>query len=123
MHLTSPPLMPIPGLNSCHPFAQCSVDLITDLPPSNGFDSIMVMVDHGLIKGVIFMPCNKTINAECVANIFFNKVYTCFWLYEKIISDKGPQFASKFVKELGRLLGYKIALFTALYPQTDGETE
>jgi len=61
----------------------------------------MVVVDHGLMKGVIFMPCNKSIDTEGVANIFFKKVFTRFGLYEKIISDRGPQFASKFAQELG----------------------
>ena len=83
----------------------------------------MVVVDHGLMKGVIFMPCNKLVDAEGVANIFFKKVFTRFGLYEKIISDRGPQFASKFAQELGRLLGYKVALSTAFHPQTDGKTE
>jgi len=122
-HPTQPPLVLILAPSSRRPFAQCSVDLITDLPPSNGFDSIMVVVDHGLTKGVIFTPCNKSIDAEGVANIFFKKVFTRFGLYEKIISDRGPQFASKFAQELGRLLGYKVALSTAFHPQTDGETE
>jgi len=100
-HPTLPPLVLIPTPSSRCPFAQCSVDLITDLPPSNGFDSIMVVVDHGLMKGVIFMPCNKSVNTEGVANIFFKKVFMRFGLYEKIISDRGLQFASKFAQELG----------------------
>ena len=29
------------------------MDLITDLPPSDGYDSILVMVNQGLSKGVI----------------------------------------------------------------------
>ena len=33
---------------------------MTDLPTSDdGFDSIMVTVDHGLSKGIILTPCNK----------------------------------------------------------------
>ena len=64
-HLTVPPLSPL--LSSCsHPFQQLSVDLITSLPPSAGFDSLMVVVDHGLSKGVILTPCNKTIDAKGV---------------------------------------------------------
>ena len=36
------------------PFAQCSMDMITDLPISNGFDSILAVVDHSLKKGAIW---------------------------------------------------------------------
>ena len=32
------------------PFANCSMDLITDLPPVGKYDSILVMVDQGLSK-------------------------------------------------------------------------
>ena len=81
------------------------------------------MVDHGLTKGVILCPTKKTATAEGIATLFFHKVYTRFGLYEKIISDRGPQFASAFAKELGKLLGYTLALSTAYHPQTDGETE
>lgn len=71
-HPIQPPLMPIPS-SSLRLFSQFSVDLITDLPPSDGFDSIMVMVDHGLMKGVILSPCNKTITAKGVAKLFFKE--------------------------------------------------
>jgi len=121
-HPSTPPLTPIPS-SVTRPFSQISVDLITDLPESGGFDSVMVMVDHGLMKGVILSPCKKTIRSEGVTQLFFKKVFLRFGLYDKIISDRGPQFASKFAKELGRLLNYKVALSTAYHPQTDGQTE
>ena len=121
-HLTVPPLNPIRS-SASRPFQQLSCDLITDLPPSSGFDSLLVMVDHGLTKGVILCPTKKTATAEGITTLFFHKVYTRFDLYEKIISDRGPQFASAFAKELGKLLGYTLALSTAYHPQTDGETE
>ena len=83
----------------------------------------MVVVDHGLTKGVILCPTKKTIDASGVAALFSEKVFKRFGLYDKIISDRGPQFASAFAKELGKLLGYELALSTAYHPQTDGETE
>ena len=39
------------------------------------------------------------------------------------ISDRGPQFASAFARELTRLLKYNLQLSTAYHPQTDGQTE
>ena len=51
------------------------MDLITDLPLSRGFDSILVMVDHGLTKRVILLPCNKTITAEQVAELLLEHLY------------------------------------------------
>jgi hypothetical protein len=105
------------------PFTSLSVDLITDLPPSGGFDSIMVVVDHSLTKGVIITPCLKTITSEGIAKLFFKHVYRRFGLYDKIISDRGPQSISKFSKALAKLLDYTIAPSTAYHPQTDGQTE
>ena len=121
-HPTVPPLSPLPSTCS-RPFQPLSVDLITGLPPSDGFDSLMVVVDHGLLKGVILTPCNKTIDAKGVADLFFKHVFLCFGLHDALISDRGPQFASAFTMELARILGYDLKLSTAYHPQTDGETE
>ena len=46
-----------------------------------------------------------------------------FGLPDKIILDRGPQFASKAFIELLKLLGIKSALSMAYHPQTDGTTE
>ena len=73
-HPTLPPLNPI-HLKVTLPFKQISYDLITDLPTSNGFDSLLVVVDHGLTKGVILCPTKKSITAEGVATIIFKKLY------------------------------------------------
>jgi len=35
-----------------------------DLPLSSGFDSVLIVVNHGLMKGVIFIPCLKAIDAD-----------------------------------------------------------
>ena len=56
-------------------FSSISVDLITGLPDSHGFDSVMVVVDHGLTKGVIYCPCNKNIDVAGVAQLFFAHVF------------------------------------------------
>jgi hypothetical protein len=119
---TIPPLTPIKSLAS-RPFQQLSCDLITDLPLSDGFDSLLVMVDHGLTKGVIICPTKKTITAEGVAALLFHKVFLHFRLFDKVISDRGPQFASSFARELGKLVKYDLSLSTTYHPQTDRETE
>ena len=121
-HLTHPPLAPIPS-SSPLPFKQLSVDLITDLPPSNGHDSLMVVVNHGLTKGVILIPCSKTIGAAGVAKLFLHHVFKRFGLHDSLISDRGPQFVSAFARELACLLQYDVKLSTAYHPQTDGQTK
>ena len=41
----------------------------------NGFDSIMVVVDHSLTKGVIFIPCNKRIDVLTSADFYLEHIY------------------------------------------------
>jgi hypothetical protein len=62
-HPGTPLLNPIKSTTTLL-FKQLSVDLVTDLPLSNGYNSLMVVVDHGLMKGVILVPCSKTIDAN-----------------------------------------------------------
>ena len=94
-HPSKPAFLPTEGAKSTRPFANCSMDLITDLPLADRFDSVLVMVDQGLSKGVILMPWNKTITLEGTAQLLLENLYKQFGLLDKIISDRGPQFASK----------------------------
>ena len=118
-----PSFIPIEGSKLMRPFAQCLMDMITDLPLSNGYDSILAVVDHSLTKGVILIPCSKTLTAAQCAGLLLDNVYKRFGLMDKIISDRGPQFAAKSFIELLKLLKIKSALTTAYHPQSDGTTE
>ena len=61
--------IPTEGAKTTRPFSCCSMDLITDLPLSDGYDLILVIVDQGLTKGVILLPCSKTITSEQVGKL------------------------------------------------------
>jgi hypothetical protein len=56
-------------------FAVVTTDFITDLPESEGFDSIMVVVDQNATKGVIFIPIKKTVSMAEAACLYYKKVY------------------------------------------------
>uniref|UniRef100_A0A0W0G4X8 RNA-directed DNA polymerase n=1 Tax=Moniliophthora roreri TaxID=221103 RepID=A0A0W0G4X8_MONRR len=90
---------------------------------SRGFDTIMVVVDHSSSKGVIFIPCTKTLDAPQAAELLLRNVYKCYGLPDKIISDRDPRFAAAVFQETMKLLGVKHAMSTAYHPQSDGETE
>ena len=64
------------------------MDFITDLPIYDGYDSIMVTVDHGSMKGVILEPCNKTINMAGTRKILLDSLYQQYGLPDKAISDR-----------------------------------
>ena len=98
------------------------MDLITGLPDSHGYDAIMVVVDR-FTKMIHVIPTNGTVSSEGVARLFWDNVWKLHGLPQRVISDRGPQFASKFMKALNQLLGITTALSTAYHPQTDGQTE
>ena len=81
------------------------------------------MVDHGITKGVILIPCNKTLTADQCAQLLLDNVYKQFRLMDNIILDRGPQFAAKSFLELLKLLKIKLSLTTAYHSQSDGATE
>ena len=82
-HPTCPLLSPISS-STILPFKQLSVDLITDLPLSSGHDSLMVVVDHSLMKGVILAPCSKNIDAAGIAQLFLSHIFKCFGLHDSL---------------------------------------
>ena len=87
------------------------MDFITDLPPSNSFDSILVVVDR-LTKMAHFIPCKKTSSSEDTTRFFLNNVYRYHGLPDDIVSDRGTQFVSKFWRSLFEILKVDIKLFT-----------
>ena len=99
------------------------MDFITGLPESQGYDAIYAIVDHALTKAAVLIPCTKEIDALGTAELLFKHVFKRFGLPQQIISDRGPQFASKVFQELCKHLGIKSKMSTAYHPQTDGQTE
>ena len=104
------------------PWETITMDFITDLPISNGYDSILTVVDRHS-KAIILSPCNKTITAEQTSQLLLDNVWKHTGFPEAIILDRGPQFAAQTTQELWRKLGIKQKLSTAFHPQTDGESE
>ena len=57
------------------PISNCSMDMITNLPTSGGYNSILAVMDHGLTKGVILVPCNKTLMADQYTQLLLDNIY------------------------------------------------
>jgi transposase InsO family protein len=99
------------------------VDLITDLPPVDDCDSILVVVDRGNTKGEILIPTAKTLTQEGAGQLLLDHLYKRFGLPDEMLSDQGPQFAAKAFRELLKLLGIKSNLTMVYHPQTDSATK
>ena len=120
---TKAPLRPIYPKPEAKPFETVALDFITKLPVSNGYDSILTVTDHDCTKAAIFIPCNEEINAEGTAALYLKQVFIHFGLPSKVISDRDPRFASKFMRELCKMVGIEQNISTAYHPRTDGQSE
>nr|GAT59874.1 TY3B-TY3B protein [Mycena chlorophos] len=110
--------IPIPS----QPFEVVSMDFIPELPVSNGFDNVLVIVDK-LTKYAIFVPCSTSITELEAAQLFFKHVISRFGISRQVITDRDTRWRNSFWAEICRLMGMKRALTTAYHPQADGQTE
>ncbi|SJL08820.1 uncharacterized protein ARMOST_12191 [Armillaria ostoyae] len=104
------------------PWTHISVDMITGLVPCKGLDAILVIVDC-FSKAIIPIACKTTLSSEGWAKILRDEVYAKYGMPVTVISDRGPQFVSKFLQDLYKMLDIKGNASTAYHPQTDGQTE
>ena len=104
------------------PWQHISVDFVTGLPQSKGYNAICVVVDH-LTKQRHLIPCTTTFTADELGTLFCDRVFRYHGLLETIVLDRGPQFASRFWKHRCSCLKIDTRLSTAFHPQTDGQTE
>jgi Integrase zinc binding domain len=81
------PPFPIAPVTEAMPFETVAMDLITDLPTSEGFDTIFTITDHDTTKATVFIPCNKTINALNAVQLYTKHVFPYYRAPRKIISD------------------------------------
>jgi len=99
-----------------------TMDFIEELPSSNGYNSILVVVDR-LTKWAIFVPTTTTLTSPGLADIILREVVSQHGLPTSIVSDRGSKFTAHFWRNLTDLMGVKLNLSTAYHPQTDGQTE
>ena len=62
------------------------MDFIVDLPVSQGYDSILMVVDHHS-KAIILSPCHKTIMAEQTSQLLVDNIWKRTGIPKVIISD------------------------------------
>jgi hypothetical protein len=114
-----PQSLPIPTSK----WEDISMDFIVGLPrTSKGFDSIWVIIDR-LTKIAHFLPVKVKYTVATYAELYIACILSLHGVPKTILSDRGPQFVSKFWEELHKSLGTKLLHSSAYHPQTSGQTE
>jgi transposase InsO family protein len=92
-----------------------SWDMVGPLPESQTYNTIVTMVDTKT-KAIKLEAANITITAMGAAIVMRDRVYHEEGLPLKVISDRGPQFVSGFMRGLYKHLGVEGNPSTAYHP-------
>jgi len=104
------------------PWQSIAMDFITELPLSEGYDQLWVVIDR-FTKMAHFLPLGKEKMAADLTVIFAQEIWKHHGLPSDIISDRVSRFTSETWQEFLRLSGIRPRMSTAFHPQTDRQTE
>ncbi|KAE8269715.1 hypothetical protein A4X09_0g2624 [Tilletia walkeri] len=103
------------------PWQLIAMDHAVELPLSDGFDAIWIVVD--LFSGEAhFVPCHKSDDANALAQQFLVHIFRLHGLPDRIISDRGATFISQFWRRLLQLLDVKASPSTAYHAPSSSRT-
>ena len=105
------------------PFEMVAMDFIVKLSLSNGYDSVLTIMDHDCTKVVILIPCNETMTAEGVAKLYLEHVFKHVGLPKIFIHHQDTRFMSSFTNKMCQALGIKQNTSMVFHPRTDGQSE
>jgi len=110
--------LPIPS----RPWSHIAVDFVTGLPPSEGNTVILTIIDR-FSKAVHYVPLPKLPSALETADLLSKHVFKLHGIPMDIVSDRGPQFASRVWSAFCKAVGAAASLSSGYHPQTNGQTE
>ena len=114
------PLIKVPVITE--PFSRVSIDLVGPFsPPSeSGHRFILTLIDHatGFPEAVPLKDIDTIAVSEALLGIFSR-----VGIPREILSDQGPQFTSKLMGELHRLLGVKPLFSSTYHPMGNARVE
>ena len=98
------------------------MDFIKKLPPSSGYDTILVIVDR-LTKQSIFVLTFDTITAPMLAQLFVLHFFSKHRVPLHVTSDRGSEFVSSFFQTLGKALDMKLHFTSGYHPEGNRQTK
>ena len=112
----------IPNPIPSRPYQSISMDFIVNLPWSEGYNAIFVVVDR-LTKHASFIPVTTGLDSEGFALLFVKHIACKFGLPESIITDRDLRWTTDFWLGIAKALHTKMSLSSSHHPQHDGQTE
>jgi hypothetical protein len=100
------------------PWHTLGLDYLTYLHESNGFNIVLIVVDHPT-RMVHFLPCTEAFTVEETATLFLQGVYRFHGLPCVHVSDRDPKFVSGFRQILWRRLGTRLHMSSSRHLETD----
>src|SRR5260370_4192806 len=110
--------LPIPG----QPWESISMDFSEQLPASEGFTAILVIVDR-LTKQSLFIPTHDMVDTPQLARLFLTHIFLKHGTLGHVTSDRGTEFVSHFFCSLGSLLSMKLHFMSGYHLEGDGQME
>jgi len=104
------------------PWPAIFMDFIVEVPKSEGYTKIWVMVDR-FSKMAHFIPLKTKEYIKEQALRFVKEIWRHYGRPESIVSDRDTQFTCKFWTSLMQLLQVKLNMSTALHPESDRQTK
>jgi transposase InsO family protein len=102
---------------------EIGMDFIVGLPRTrDGYDSIWVIV-YRLTKVAHFILVKTTYTGVKLAELYNSRIVCLHEVPNKIVSDRGTQFTSRFWQKSHESIDTKLNFSSAYHPQTDGYTE
>ena len=94
----------------------------TGLPLSDGNTTILTVMDQ-FSKAAHFIALPKLPAAKETAQLMVEHVFRIHGLAVDMVSDRGPQFSSRFWKAFCTLIGSMASLSFVFHPQSNGRSE
>ncbi|KAI4890447.1 hypothetical protein NFI96_003606 [Prochilodus magdalenae] len=110
--------LPVPG----RPWSHVSLDFVTGLPASQGNTAILVLVDR-FSKACKLVALPGLPSAKRTAELLMQHVVRVHGMPSDLVSDRGPQFTSRYWKAFCELMGASVSLSSGFHPQSNGQTE
>jgi transposase InsO family protein len=104
------------------PWEFVCADILGPLPTTVSGHRFVLVISDRFSKFTVAVPM-KTTTADDVAEVFVSSWISYFGVPLILLTDNGPQFASKFLQQVSAVLGVQQRFTSAYHPATNGQVE